>query len=208
MFSNKALTSKMTSLKRKIYELTGTRFYNITSSKESGYVWFRVAKNGTRSILKVLEEKTKLDLNGSNIPYLSFRFRRQFKFCFIRNPWDRLVSCYHSKVVSKKMFEPCWDNGFSFFVDFVGQQDLSSCDRHFRLQTHLFPQREMDYVARFENFTQDFDFVMNGKLKLNVPIEHQNATDHVGYREYYDNKTKSIVERLYQEDIEFGNYIF
>jgi hypothetical protein len=198
----------MTTLKRKFYSLTRTPFYNITSSKAFGYTWFRIAKNGTRSILKALEDKTHPDINGSNIPYLSWRFRNQFKFCFIRNPWDRVVSCYSSKVLEKRMFAECWDKDFDYFVNYISQLNLKTCDRHIRLQTKLFPVNGMDYVARFENFAHDFNYVINERLNLDVPVEHRNISEHKHYREYYTGKTRKLIEDLYSDDIRFGNYQF
>jgi hypothetical protein len=196
----------MYKLKRDLYRAIGTPFFNITASAENWYCWFRIAKNGTRSILKVLEEKTHPDINGSHIPYLPWRYRNRFKFCFIRNPWDRLVSCYASKVVEKKMFEECWDKDFDFFVKYVSQLDLKTCDRHLRLQTSLFPVKGIDYVARFENFTNDFQYIINDRLKLNVLMEHRNISEHRHYREYYSERTRKLAEQLYRDDILFGKY--
>lgn len=195
-------------IKRRLYQVTGIPFYNITSSREASYAWFRIAKNGTRSILKVLEEKTNPDINGSEIPYLPWRFRHSFKFCFIRNPWDRLVSSYSSKVIEKKMFEECWGKDFDFFVDYVTQLNLDQCDRHLRKQTRLFSVKDIDYVARFENFNKDYEYIINERLKLDVALTHQNISEHKQYRDYYNDRTRKLVEDLYYDDITFGNYRF
>ena len=197
----------MSSLKRSIYTKLGVPFYHITSSKSKRYVWFRIAKNGTRSLLEILTEQTHPEINGGYIPYLNFRYSGYFKFCFIRNPWDRVVSCYADKVVQKKMFPECWDKDFDFFVDFVSKQNLSQCDRHLRLQTSLVPLNAVDKIYRFENFMQHTQEIFE-KLGIENELKHSNSSEHLPYQEYYNDRNKKLVSSLYQQDIEFGEYRF
>ena len=47
----------------------GITQYNVVSSKEFNYSWFRIAKNGSSTIWPMLIEQTNPDLNGFDYPY-------------------------------------------------------------------------------------------------------------------------------------------
>src|SRR5579863_90564 len=58
-------------------------------------IFIHVPKTAGTSIARAL-----FDAPVSAVPYLEYeranpsKFRRYFKFCFVRNPWDRLLSAY------------------------------------------------------------------------------------------------------------------
>lgn len=99
---------------------------------------------------------------------------RFFKFCFVRNPYDRLLSCYLDKISSgshqkKKVLKALGYNeadltrtvSFEQFVEVVAQQSVEEMDNHWRLQcaqvmADVIPY---DFIGRFENFVEDFTFV-------------------------------------------------
>ena len=180
--------------------------YRITSSDEFRYTWFRVAKAGTRTILHVLQEHTHPDVHGGRVEFNPKEHRDKFKFAFIRNPWTRLKSCYINKVIHKRLFEPCWDREFDYFVDYVADQDLKSANIHIRLQTELFPHHGLDHLARFERFGEEFDFIMNQKLKLNIPLIHHNKSSVKSEEIEYSARSIQKVADVYDQDIKFGNY--
>lgn len=191
----------------KYKQITWRNRYNITSSSTLGYCWFRIAKNGTRSLLSALEALEKPDIHGSWIKYKANRFEHLLKFTVIRNPWDRLVSCYADKVVEKKTFTACIGKDFEFFVDYIGKQNLHRCNRHFRLQSSLFPVATTDLILRFEHFTDDLQ-LLEQKLGITLPIGHLHKSKHTAYRAYYTDSLKRKVELLYADDILLGDYRF
>jgi hypothetical protein len=196
------------SLVAPIYRAASVPLYDITSSDKHGYTWFRIPKNGTHSIMEVLNAHAPPDISSSDVPYFSKRHREKFKFCIIRNPWDRLVSVYCNKVEMKLMYPECWDRDFAYFIDFVSRQDLMRCDGHIRLQTAMFPVNEMDYVGRMERFDEDADSILHKVLKLNGRISHRGAVDRPEYSSFYTNDLKEVVRNLYQKDIQYGDYLF
>lgn len=141
-----------TELKKRVFRICSIPYYNMVSSAEFDYTWFKIAKNGTRSILKILKDNQAIDYERKNTIYIRVRHRNKFKFCVIRNPWDRLVSCYTDKIQKQLLFEECWDKDFDYFIDFVSNQDLDHCNEHFRRQTKLFPLDDIDYIAKMETF--------------------------------------------------------
>jgi len=195
-------------MKPRLQALGEVPAYNITASDKHTFTWFRIAKCGTRTLLSALEQNCRLDMNGSFLPYYPEQHALRFKFCMVRNPWDRLVSCYADKVVGKLAFRDCWDRDFDYFVRWCQAQDLDTCNRHIRRQTVLFPAADVDYVARFENFANEFNYLMNEKLGLDVEITRVNRSEHSHYATYYSQETTDIVAQLYADDIEFGGYSF
>ncbi|WP_321369266.1 sulfotransferase family 2 domain-containing protein [uncultured Draconibacterium sp.] len=194
-------------LKTKVFRNLSIPYYNVVTSNDYNYTWFKVAKNGTRSILKVLREQDAIDMEKYDYPYFKKKHVGKFKFCVIRNPWDRLTSCYAGKVVKQKMFQECWDKDFDYFVDFITRQDLNFCNAHFRRQTRLFPVGDIDYMARMENYGTDIEKIMT-RLGIETEIAHLNRSNKSHYTEYYNDKTIKVISELYKDDIELGKYKF
>jgi hypothetical protein len=120
-----------------------------------------------------------------------------FKFACVRNPWDRLVSLYFSPHKGNVEFDR------KKFLDIVkntkkGMQSVYVTEGG-RLAT--------DYLIRFENLASDFARVCD-RLGIEAELPHVNKSKHLQYREYYDNKTRNLVYKLYRDDIELFGYEF
>jgi len=188
------------------------QYYNITSSDENRFVWFRVAKVGTRTILDILKKNSKVSIHGSNVIYDKRKFKNYFKFAFVRNPWDRVVSCYQNKIVEKMKpdyFGECLGKSFEYFVKFIQKENLSKSNRHIRLQSRLFPCNDVDFIGRFENFNSDVKFVLN-KIGMGVKdIAKLNTSGRKkNYRDYYNENTREIIRKKYAKDIKIFKYSF
>ena len=107
-------------------------------------------------------------------------------------------------------------NDFKSFVEYLGsfKGDLGTREHiHFENQYNFIYDNNgnniLDFVGRFENLQDDFNTVLQ---KINfqgdtiLPTKHK--TDHLSYRDFYDEQTKDIVEQLYKKDIETFNYEF
>lgn len=184
--------------------------YNITASDTHKFVWFRVAKAGTRSILRILQENTKLSVDAYGIPFRPSRYADYFKFAFVRNPWDRVVSTYCNKVLTRKHlpFQACYGKSFDYFVDFIDKQDLVNTDVHIMLQTKLIPLNFVDFIGRFEQFTDDLQVVLQVIGLEGIDIPHINASTHSHYSHYYSERTKKIIGKKYKADIDAFDYAF
>lgn len=149
-------------------------------------------------------------------------FNEYFCFCFIRNPWDRLVSSYFN--IGKKYFE-----SFESYVEnaqLINEQYDAGKDPYLderweharKLIVNKFfkPQLDfitynneiiIDFIGSFENYKEDFKKLCD---KLNKPCEilHSRSSKHTHYSEYYTNETKEIVGEIYKRDIDYFNYEF
>ena len=66
----------------------------------------------------------------------------------------------------------------------------------------------IDEIVRFENLQKDFDRVCN---KIGIPLQkipHKNKTEHKPYWEYYNDETREIVAKKFEEDINAFGYEF
>jgi len=134
-----------------------------------------------------------------------------FKFCFVRNPWDRFLSCYlYLKSYGRRGPGDLHDgrivnkfNGFDEFVMSFDKIKSKFADRHFHQQV-FFIDKPLDFIGRFENLQKDFDLVCD---KIETPrqrIPHMNRSK--PRQEYYTAETQKIVAELYKKDIEKFGY--
>lgn len=190
--------------------------YNLTISHQKRFVWFRVAKVGTRTVFNMLEKSNiKLSAEHAKACYYPVKlYKKYFKFAFVRNPWDRLVSCWHNKVVEENYFKFSKDDlekmqDFKNFVDFISGKNIEKCDPHIRLQSKLIDLNQIDFIGRFETFNRDLTKVIKSLKLGSIPIEIRNATlkrEH--YRAYYDKSIIEKVAKIYSKDINIFAYRF
>ncbi len=195
----------------RLLSCSGLNLYNVTLSDAYRFVWFRVPKAGTNTIFNILENHAAHTIRPSKTIFRSRRYKDYFKFAFVRNPWDRAVSCYLDKVKRKRMdfYRKCYDKDFEYFINFIKRKDLRFCDRHIKLQCLIFPMKGVDFIGRFENFEEDLKFVLN-KLGINISeVPRLNAGKKgENYISYYNDETKRIIEEKYKKDIELFGYKF
>lgn len=188
--------------------------YNLTISHERKFIWFRVAKVGTRTILNHLRNnKVFLDVeHASFIHYSVNRYKDYFKFALVRNPWDRLVSCWQNKVVKSNLYK--FDDtelkkmkSFECFVEYVSNLNIEKCDRHLRLQSSLIDINNIDYLGRMETFDFDVNYIFQ-KLGINTSeVVAKNVTLYKKpYQEYYTDDLIEKVAYIYQKDIQIFGY--
>jgi len=188
----------------------------LSISHSKRFVWYRVPKVGSSSISHHFERQgVRLDVVEPRLIHLPYRrYRDYFKFAFVRNPWDRLVSCWKDKVVKLNIFE--FDQSehehmqhFPNFVDWVARQDLETCNEHIRLQCRMIDLSMIDFLGRLERFDDDLAQVFHrlaisrdGLKRLNV------SPGNADHRRHYDERSAEVVAELYQRDIQIFGYRF
>tara|TARA_E500000331_G_scaffold321643_1_gene336019 strand:+ start:427 stop:1032 length:606 start_codon:yes stop_codon:yes gene_type:complete len=128
-----------------------------------------------------------------------------FKFIFIRNPWDRMVSSYEYNIQIRAKRNPKWT--FKSFEDFLHKKDIyPHIDGNFINTNYKF-----DFIGKFENIKEDMQTICKKIMKNNyryINLPHKNATLRGHYRDYYNKETKKMVEEKCSKIIELGNYTF
>ncbi len=191
--------------------------YNVTICEEKKFMWFRVAKVASRTVYGILKQ-SGIDLDADHTyrcHYAKNVYKDYFKFAFVRNPYDRLVSCYKNKVLRINYFkfsDEVWEEmkqDFGKFVDFVSEKNIENCNEHLRLQSKLIDLNEIDFIGRMENFDNDIGYIFD---KLEIPykeIMQENVSkDKTSYRAFYNEELKEKVAKIYAKDLMIFGYDF
>ena len=125
-----------------------------------------------------------------------------FKFSIIRNPWDRIISMYHSKYYALQGVGKYAGRSLKYFLNnFI----LPKWEHG--LQCSDYVNLSIDFIIRFENRQQDIEKLNN---KFNLFIDGSIVTKknkrHTDYKMYYDNETIEIVNKKFNKDINQFNY--
>ena len=125
-------------------------------------------------------------------------WHESFRFSFVRNPWDRHVSCYHAFGDTDQLSFEDWILSGSlirhdFSLLFTGdiRPDILN-------QSSFLLDRDgndmTDFIGRFENLQEDFDTVCSIMNILSTDVGHLNRSEDRDYRTYYtSNETKDLV---------------
>lgn len=191
--------------------------------RETGSLFIHVPKAAGTSV--------SLALYGGNIGHrraidyqrISRRhFGNYFRFAFVRNPWDRLVSAYEFVRASGTEFVQPIPNSdyqspvFSSFDRFVGEwlieADLAALDVVFQPQWTFVCDVDgtvlVDHVGRTESLETDLGAVEEA-LGRTIQPAHLNRTERsIDLTDYYTSETRDMVADIYRRDIEMFGYEF
>jgi hypothetical protein len=146
-----------------------------------------------------------------------------FKFAFVRNPWDRIVSAWTflreggMNEQDKEWFSAHaaqFPDFESFVLNWLARQDVVRAYVHFQPQVVFVRSGrgrvELDFVGRFESLTADFER-LSQLLGRPAVLQSRNRTpgrEAGSYRDYYTPKSAEVVARLYRDDIRTFGYEF
>jgi len=139
------------------------------------------------------------------------RFRSFFKFAFVRNPWDRMVSRYfYLRRFNSRPDEAINIRGYYPPASLSFTEWLTGNDRHAVHPLDLRQQKEwlhsaVDFIGRFEDLPVAIDRI-NSQLGVRIALPHNNSSEHTDYHQYYDTATRDYVSRVFAADIETWNY--
>lgn len=156
-------------------------------------------------------------------PYYVYRqanarkFRAYFKFAFVRNPWDRLVSSYaFLRNGGNDEEDRLWSSRHltnypdfrSFVMNWLTLENAKSWI-HFIPQTDfvfdLHGRLMVDFVGRYEHLTRDVGIVAE-RLRLPAPLMRANQSDHAHYSTYFDAEMCDVVRNVYGGDMKTFAY--
>ena len=154
-----------------------------------------------------------------------------FRFCFVRNPYSRLLSGYKSAVMNlnspyvgfresirERAGYPTPPDatprmvGFRDFVRYIGEQSENERDGHWKSQTGSLHMEaiQYDFVGRMESFSHDFTKVLQ---QFSAPVELiatvpqiVNATKELPLAIAYDKKLADYVYGVFEDDFDGFDY--
>jgi hypothetical protein len=146
------------------------------------------------------------------------KYNNTFKVAFTRNPFDRVVSWFSyltqkldgvsQRERHKKFYGDSYLTGD--FSDFVLNAPDWCFSNSVSFMINRFGHIELDYIGKCENYTDDLNYICE---KIEIPFikiksERENASHHKHYTEYYNDKTRKVVEQRMKLDLDYFNYKF
>ncbi len=205
--------------------------YRVKSPK-LGLIYFDVPKNASSSIKTFMfsvEHKAKYDSRYSM--FMSFPFWRKtfpdmvvnwsdivelpyIKFSFLRNPYDRLVSGYRNTGWRFHYHNVTFERFVESLPERLAISPTDTHNNHYKPLSYFIPKSGgrfcLDFIGKIENFSDDFTSLLhNCNIDFDVnllSVVNKSKPHH--YKDYYTPHTRKIVEKIYGEDIELGQYIF
>lgn len=214
--------------------------YGVNVSLKHKYIFVETAKVACSTIKLTLQ---RLELEDPNFERKDFEdlhireyspliklqqlanFESYFKrddfyiFCFVRNPYTRLLSCYLDKIYKPTHFKKAVLKGmgldendinhpvsFEEFIEVIEQQTPIEMNNHWRPQAHLICLNTIEYnkIGRLENFSDDFSLI--GKQlspdfsKFYAPeVRHQTDANSL-LKKYYNDDLYARVYEIYKVD--------
>ena len=199
-------------------------------SDKNQLIFLPISKVANSSIKKTMLDKNQAVVDDNNVHskrngisrsyILSNEVIDYYKFTFVRNPFERLVSCYVSKYHTDKKYnnESLWydtylfgllkkDKGFNHFANWVCLIPNKFADEHFieqYSQIYINNQSTVDFIGKFETIENDFKIIQE-KFNLSS-LPHFNKSTKGNWMDYYSINLAKKVYKKYKKDIETFGY--
>lgn len=144
-------------------------------------------------------------------------FDDAFKFCIVRNPYDRVVSAW------KYIYGENGGPTFGDFCTLLMERGLYSTEWNWHQRVHICEQlphilNSSDddqlvsglYVGRFENLEESVRTIKEKLgLQLDSNVPHINSQRREAYQEYYTSESMKVaIYTIYKRDIDYFGYEF
>ena len=194
------------------------------------FIFIRIPKTGSSSILSALwtsglqryfkntkKFTKKYTIEGDKVHHkkaielyqideFNENWDNYFKFAFVRNPWDLIVSWfsfYNTPRRRKQGTSVSFDEWIERKI-WQNKLEFRQCyDRIYDNNDKLM----IDYVGKLEFINIDFKRICK-KIGIKQTLEHKNRSRHKPYQYYYNEKTKQVIANLFHKDIELFKYKF
>lgn len=189
-------------------------------------IFIHVPRTGGTSIEKALSGKDWFNIHAPSKHLTHYTAKKiyaeywdeYFKFTFVRNPWDRMVSMlkygnfYGVKMNNNKI---CIKNYLRHFRNIEYDRrffNLKQFEGFKQLDNSVYRNiigEEMNFIGRFENLQEDYNEICK---KCNITESKlqliENSPERLKYYEYYDQESKDLIAKKYRLDIKMFNYEF
>lgn len=119
-----------------------------------------------------------------------------FKFCFVRNPWDRAISDYY------------WPKSKGDLNDFLRKSDLAWNSRSYTIEGEVV----LDYIGKYENLMEDLCVICK---KLDIPFDKwlprakgKSRKDRRHYSEVLNHSQANLIGEKCEKEIKLFGYEF
>lgn len=128
-------------------------------------------------------------------------WNRYFKFCFERNPWDKVISMYYER------YSATGKKTLSEFINSDELYGLSDWKKYF-----IKGQNTMDFIGRYENLADDLDKaynMLNISERPELPhVRGNKRKDRRHYSNVLNKNEKALIAQQFSREIRYFGYRF
>lgn len=189
----------------------------LIQGENGSYIFIHINKTAGTSIGRAIGLAAKNHLTAKEIIAKTGRqdWNTAYKFTFVRNPWDKVVSLYEYRYRKNKTEIASRGITFTQWLSLTHGQDPDPFYyqniKSFQPQVEWLKDDEgnitTDFIGKFESIRTDFEKIKQA-IGTKAELPHLNATDRSNYKDYYTDETREIVAAWYHEDIKFLGYTF
>ena len=176
----------------------------IKTLMENSWTQFGGRTNRIRAALyQLLPRERKIEIGRR-------QFESYFKFGFVRNPWDRVVSLYERTEPIQMKDKMSFDE-FVEWIQFSSATCIHSSPHRYQLDWFLDGSGNMlaDFIGRFECLERDWAVVADKLGITEKTLLHARENPRVRpYTEYYTARTRDLIAQKFKIDIEHFGYDF
>ncbi len=195
-----------------LYGLRGELFYVLAGKQDSRTA---LAQSIKRSYTRKLGPQPQHAYAAEVRSAFPSEWENYFKFCVVRNPFDKVVSDYYWK--TRSLNDP---PSFSEFLRAIKEGDSNSGLVPLRPDNWpiytIDDEVVVDSVVRFENLKNGLSEVLrkigiewDGVLpRVKSGIRTDREGQSTSYRMIYKRKDRELVQRLYRNEIDYFGYEF
>jgi hypothetical protein len=188
-------------------------------SHKHKWAWVAINKTATTSLSSVLVRKsvpanksqkhqTLLEIHDI---LTQQQFDEYFKFSFVRDPWDRIVSLYLYRTRRRRNRRIGFEDWLKKQHDIIqrGGGDKFTAPQTFWLKDNS-GVINMNFIGKVENIDRDWSKVcrLMGIEYHKLPVLKKGRKNISKYRKYYTDTALLLHKKLYSEDIKFLDYEF
>jgi chondroitin 4-sulfotransferase 11 len=162
-----------------------------------------------KDIQKIYYEKNKKEL-----------FDNYFKFTFVRNPFDWLLSTYYYIIKTNHELNSVIKNMtfyqfLEYYINVMMKNENKQLGHNkvvtlYEYITDDSGELAVDFVGKYENIQDDMKFVcnkINTQYKI-VPFINVNINRERDYKKYYDAQSINFVKKHFEKDLDYFKYTF
>jgi hypothetical protein len=200
------------------------------------FIFFHLYKCGGMSLRKYINDNTTgfEEIHGGHSLPIDMKhqlehdgfpdkFDEYFKFSFVRNPFDWMVSIlfYAKKYSDHFMYDDVQQMNIEqfipYYMDFrkkniLQKTEMFGRNRIVTIYDYLFYEDKLmvDFVGRVENMKDDLKYISE-KIGIEsgvMPFENVNPNREKDYRQYYNHASKKMIEDNFRRELDYFNYTF